>query len=152
KGYCFAGFRDLPPWLNGSDVLSRARKLVIVRDPRDMLVSLYYSFKHSHWFPEIQTPQFEAEVGCMRQDTALGLDEFCMAYAWAYNRILWRLHTVLRDQDVLVLRYEDFIYDKVGLAKDICRWCGISVPEERIREFAAAYGAMPKGDEPHAHV
>src|SRR5262249_47470655 len=115
KGYCFAGFRDLPPWLNGSDVLRRARKLVIVRDPRDMLVSLYYSFKHSHWFPEAQTPQFEAEVGCMRRDTELSLDEFCMAYAWAYNRTFWRLDIVLRDENALVLRYEDFVYDKVGL-------------------------------------
>jgi hypothetical protein len=62
------------------------------------------------------------------------------------------LRMVLCDQDALVLRYENFVYNKVAMAKDICRWCGINLPEERIREFAAAYGAIPQGDEPHAHI
>jgi hypothetical protein len=152
KGYCFAGFRDVPEWLIGTDVLRRARKVVIVRDPRDMLVSLYYSVKYSHWYPAGQTPQFQAVIGAMHQDAQLSIDEFCMAYAWPYNRIFWMLRMVLCDQDALVLRYEDFIYDKVGLAKDICRWCGINIPEARIGEFAAAHGAIPNGDEPHAHI
>jgi hypothetical protein len=150
KGYCFVGFRDVPLWLAGSDVLRRARKVVIVRDPRDMLVSLYYSAKYSHPLPAVQTPQFKADVEMF--DTELGLDEFCMAYAWLYNAIFWKLRVVLRDQDALVLRYEDFVYDKIGLAKDICRWCGVNVPEERIMECAAAYDAIPNGDEPHAHI
>jgi hypothetical protein len=152
KGYCFAGFRDIPQWLIGTDVLRRARKLMIVRDPRDMLVSLYYSVKYSHWYPAVQTPQFKADNESMRRDAELGLDEFCMAYAWSFNGIFWRLRMVLRDQNVLVLRYEDFIYDKVGLAKDICRWCGLNIPDDRIKEFAAAYSTIPKTDEPHAHV
>ncbi len=152
KGYCFAGFRDVPHWLVGSDVLRRARKMVIVRDPRDMLVSLYYSVKYSHGYPAFQTPQFTAVIDSQRRDAELGLDEFCMAYAWSFNAIFWMLRIVLRDQDALVLRYEDFVYDKVQLAKDICRWCGINLPEDRIREFAAAHGAIPKGDEPHSHI
>jgi len=152
KGYCFAGFRDVPHWLVGTDVLRRARKMVIVRDPRDMLVSLYYSIKCSHVYPAVQTPQFEAMIASWRRDTELSVDEFCIASASHFNAVLWMLRGVLRDQDALVLRYEDFIYDKVGLARDICRWCGISIPEERIREFAAAYSAIPKGDEPHAHI
>jgi hypothetical protein len=152
KGYCFAGFRDVPEWLIGSDVLIRARKMVIVRDPRDMLVSLYYSVKYSHWYPAGQTPQFKAVVGSMHRDAELSIDEFCMAYAWPFNRIFWMLRMVLCDQDALVLRYEDFVYDKLGLATDICRWCGISIPEGRIREVAAGHGAIPKGDEPHAHI
>jgi len=152
KGYCFAGFRDVPEWLIGSDVLRRARKVVIVRDPRDMLVSLYYSVKYSHWYPAAQTPQFKAVVGSMHRDAELSIDEFCKAYAWPFNRVFWMLRTVLCDQDALVLRYENFVYNKVGMAKDICRWCGISLSEERIRELAAAYGAIPQGDEPHAHI
>lgn len=153
KGYCFAGFRDIPEWLLGSEVLRCARKIVVVRDPRDMLVSLYYSIKYSHWYPPAPTPQFKAVVSSMRQDAAeLSIDAFCMAYAWSFNRVFWMMRMVLRDQDALVLRYEDFVYDKARLANDICRWCDISLPEERIRDFAAAYGAIPKGDEPHAHI
>jgi hypothetical protein len=88
----------------------------------------------------------------MNRDAELSIDEFCIAYAWPFNRIFWMLRMVLCDQDALVLRYEDFVYDKAGLAKDICRWCGINMPEERIREFAVAHGTIPKGDEPHAHI
>jgi hypothetical protein len=152
KGYCFAGFRDVPGWLIGSDALERARKAVIVRDPRDMLVSLYYSVKYSHAYPGVQTPQLKAQVDAQRRETQLTLDEFCMAYAWFFNMVFWKMRMVLRDQNALVLRYEDFVYDKVRLAKDICSWCGLNIPEERVREFAAAYSAIPKIDEPCAHI
>jgi hypothetical protein len=152
KGYCFAGFREVPTWLMGSNVLRCTRKVVIVRDPRDMLVSFYYSAKYSHPYPGVQTPQFKAEVDSERWDTELSLDEFCMAYTWLFSKIFWKMRMVLRDQNALVLRYEDFVYDKVGLAKDICRWCGLNIPDERIREFAAAYDAIPKTDQPHAHI
>jgi hypothetical protein len=152
KGYCFLGFRYIPRWLIGSDVLRRARKVVIVRDPRDMLVSLYHSVKYSHPFPTTATLQFSAAVEAVRRDTKLSLDEFCVAYAWAYNEEFWKLRAVLDDDGALILRYEDFIYDKVGLARDICRWCGLNITDDQIRKFAAAHDVIPERDEPQAHI
>jgi hypothetical protein len=152
KGYCFSGFRVIPPWLIGSDVLRRARKVVVVRDPRDILVSWYYSVKHSHFFPAVATPQFDAVVNSMRRHTELSVDEFCIAYSWFLNAELSKLRIFLRDEDVLILRYENFVYDKITLAKDICRWCGLNISEQRIAEFAATYDAFPKSEELHSHI
>jgi hypothetical protein len=152
KGYCFSGFRGIPQWLIGSDVLRHARKAVVVRDPRDILVSWYYSIKYSHWFPAAGTPQFNVGINSARQDTELSLDEFCIAYAWALNAEFWKLCPILDGKDALILRYEDFVYDKVALAEEICDWCGLNIAEERIREFAAAYDVIPESDQPHAHI
>ena len=152
NGYCFSGFRGIPQWLIGSDVLQRARKLVVVRDPRDILVSWYYSIKYSHWFPGAGTPQFHKGIDSARRDVDLSLDEFCIAYAWALNAEFWKLRLILDGEDALILRYEDFVYNKVGLANDICDWCGLKLAEERIKELAATYDVIPKCDEPHAHI
>lgn len=152
KGCCFTGFREVPPWLMGTDVLRHARKVVIIRDPRDMLVSLYYSVKYSHRYAGIQTPQYQALVDASREAAEMDIDEYCIAYAWRFNSLFWQLSMVLRDQNALVLRYEDFIYDKFKLAKDICHWCGLNICDERIRELASAYDTIPKKDEPRAHI
>jgi hypothetical protein len=152
KGYCFSGFRVIPQWLIGSDVLRRARKLVVVRDPRDILVSLYFSVKYSHWFPTVRTLQFGAAIDAVRRDTELSVDEFCIAYALHLNAQFSDVRVFLRGDDALVLRYEDFVYNKVALAKEICHWNGLNITDERIRELAGNYDVIPNSDEPHAHI
>jgi hypothetical protein len=152
KGYCFSGFRVLPQWLIGSNVLRRVRKMIVVRDPRDMLVSLYYSLRYSHWFPAVRTGQLEAAIEPARREAELSLDEFCIAYAPLYAAEFWKVRTVLRDDDVLVLRYEDFVYDKFRLAQNVSHWCGLNLSEERTKEIAAGYDVFPLADDADAHI
>lgn len=151
KGYCFSGFRMIPQWLIGSDVLRRARRVMVVRDPRDMLVSLYHSIKYSHLFPEA-TPQLQTLIDSMRRDTELSIDEFCLLHAASFNAEFSKLRMLPRDDDALILRYEDFVYDKVALARKLRDWCGLEIAEARIRELAATYDVIPNSDQPHAHV
>ena len=50
QGYCYGGFRDSPP--HEVPILRTARAVWLVRDPRDMIVSLYDSTIASHRIPE----------------------------------------------------------------------------------------------------
>ena len=47
KGYCFGGFRLFPEYLRNFD-LKPFKKIFLIRDPRDILVSHYFSQKVSH--------------------------------------------------------------------------------------------------------
>src|ERR1700733_9623206 len=58
KGYCYLGFREMLPCMRGAAGKLKGKKILFVRDPRDMIVSLFYSLKFSHKFPESGTPQF----------------------------------------------------------------------------------------------
>ena len=98
RGYCFGGFREIPRALVGSEVLRQARKIVVTRDPRDILVSLYFSVKFSHPYPGESTPQFSDRIEPLRKDAELAIDDFCLAYAWTLNAVLRGLRCVLDDK------------------------------------------------------
>lgn len=50
QGYCYGGFRDWPP--HDIPILRSARAVWLIRDPHDMIVSLYHSTVASHRIPE----------------------------------------------------------------------------------------------------
>jgi hypothetical protein len=49
KGYAYLGFRSFFPAINFD--FARTKNILLVRDPRDMVVSLYFSLKYSHVEP-----------------------------------------------------------------------------------------------------
>ena len=50
RGYCYGGFRFLPESFE-IPILGQVKSLLLVRDPRDMLVSHYFSTRSSHPAP-----------------------------------------------------------------------------------------------------
>jgi hypothetical protein len=151
-GYCFSGWRHIPISFYGSNAFKRARKVVITRDPRDILVSLYFSIKYSHSFPDAATSQFNHRVELLRRATELGIDDFCLDVTWLLNAELCYLQTVLNDKDTLVLRYEDFIYDKIVIGRSLRDWCGIDIPDERLREIIRPHDILPEVEQPLSHL
>jgi Sulfotransferase domain len=151
-GYCFSGYRHLPKTFFGSNAFKRARKVVVTRDPRDILVSAYFSIKFSHSFPDGATSQFRHMVRMQRRHTDLGIDDFCRRLAWTLNVELSYLQSVLDDKDTLVLRYEDFIYDKLLIGRSICDWCGIESSNERLAEIVKPHDFFPDVEQPCRHV
>jgi hypothetical protein len=152
RGYCFSGFRHIPKAFSGSNAFKRARKVVVTRDPRDILVSAYFSAKFSHQYPDAATSQFRHKVELNRRYTELSLDEYCLDFAWTLNSELWYLQSVLDDKDTLVLRYEDFIYDKMLIGRSICDWCGIEISNQRLAEIVKPHDIFPDAEQPYSHL
>src|SRR5258708_24065026 len=84
-GYCYSGFRELPRFMLGSASINSAHKILVVRDPRDMLVSGYYSAKFSHGFAEKGSPLFRRLMKEIIKDTQMNIDEYCLYYSWMMN-------------------------------------------------------------------
>lgn len=152
-GYCFAGFRGIPISMAHLESVRSGRKILIVRDPRDILVSLYFSLKFSHQGLEARgTAQFAEVVRGIHDQTEQSLDEYCLFNSWLINAWLNFFNDILKSNDTLVVRYEDFIYDKMHLARSINDWFFLDIPADRLAEIVAPHDVIPEIDQPDDHI
>lgn len=152
SGYCYSGFRSLPPAMRGATALLEGKKILMVRDPRDMLVSLYYSLKFSHPFPGQATAQFTATVNRLRRSHATDIDRFCLLNAGLYLVTLIDFLEIIEDRSVKIIRYEDVVFDKTGLARTIRDWFSLDVSTARLTEVAGQFDIVPSEDRPQEHI
>ncbi|WP_376093816.1 sulfotransferase domain-containing protein [Roseomonas sp. CCTCC AB2023176] len=153
-GYCYGGYRDFPFY--AIPMLHEAQVVFLVRDPRDMLTSLYYSVALSHGLPGEPEPGSATEALLRARERALGQtpDEFCLANVHRYTRMFegylaqffhWR-------PNVATYRYEDVIYAKRDWIRDICAWYGWMVTEAAVDEVLERVDVVPTSERPEEHI
>lgn len=170
-GYCFTGFRDWPNCLSGPNFDIREHdRVVMVRDPRDMLVSSYFSMAHSHPVPRSgETRQHVQEV----RERALvqTVDEYVLGESRDFYRDnLDRLSKVwsnplmpvppkerIRRRDnhrrrVLLFRYEDVVFKKAQMAHQICEFFGWEIDPAIIVATAGEFDVFPGEENPRRHI
>jgi hypothetical protein len=151
----YGGFRDYPTILERSELFRGARKLVYIRDPRDALVSEFFSNAYSHSMPVAQGgDDASAELMArLRQEALAGeIQGYVLRRAKDFRHTASAFLGRLEDPQTLVLRYEDTIFDKPGLAAAICRHFGFALAPEALRACAAAVDARPAVEDPTAFV
>lgn len=151
-GYCFGVFRQVyRPY--PIQILETNRSLIQIRDPRDILVSHYFSVTKSHPRPPKSGRATEAFDDMREQALGRSIDE----HALEYQHWVWCLY---RDAEPLfknplcrVFRYEDIIFDKTRWIHDIAKhfqWNDLS--SEFIESVANANDIRPKEEQPGAHI
>ncbi len=156
RGYCYSGFRRLPEAFE-IPILDRARKVLLVRDPRDMLVSLYFSLTRSHASPGALA---EGDAGSHQErfeadragEMAASIDGFVIRRAPVIADIYAGYARILDDPKTLVSRYEDVLYDKAGWARQIREHFSWDVPDDVIERVARAHDTIPDAENPDAHI
>ncbi len=153
QGYCYGGFRDWPP--HDIPILRSARAVWLIRDPRDMIVSLYHSTVASHRIPEPTADGREHYMAELRRRAqAMTLDAFCRARVGVYQRMFARFQAAgLQDlPNLRVYRYGKVIFRKRDWVDDLCNWYGWRIPA-RLRYAAAdRFDLLPEAPDPEAHV
>ncbi len=149
QGYCYGGFRGLPPF--DIPILRSARSVILVRDPRDMAVSNYFSVARSHVVPaEGQHYMREAREAANRRSA----DEHALFVAPAIHRQFERYAALglLAWPNVATYRYEDVIFRKRDWAADLCAWYGWAIPRAVSDAVADRYDVVPARPDPAAHI
>ena len=148
-------YEKLPPDLEKVDFLTHSnategiiqqlagtdyRAFHVVRDPRDILVSSYFSDKYSHYVYGQQFAQFREQLGAMEFDDGLRLElerrtmEFEALASWNYH-----------NPRVYETRYEVLTTDPFDEFSKILRFLGIAMPEAGMANgFARAKIASNK--------
>jgi hypothetical protein len=127
-----------PDQLDRTDGLSANHRAVYVhRDPRDVIVSHYFSLRFSHGLRDginrirndLRGMSFSQGIRHVIE-LNLQIRRYEMQRAWQERR----------DPRLLHVRYEDFVRDPAATFARVCRHCGADVPEERLKEVSEEYG------------
>tara|TARA_B100000315_G_C14552135_1_gene576369 strand:+ start:960 stop:1790 length:831 start_codon:yes stop_codon:yes gene_type:complete len=150
-GYWFHGFRSL--WL--LEYVRRfrdSRKLVLVRDPRDMVVSYYFSVKRSHAVPADGKVR-ESVLNQREAASRLAVNEFVRNGKADF--IIHNMRTYARLVEVYecdVIKYEDYIYDKPAWIRRLCDSGGTSPNSATVERLAKKHDVWPDEERPESHI
>ncbi len=154
-GNVYGGFRAMPIAFADHPVFVAGRKVLLVRDPRDALVSLYFSDAYSHPIPDRDaSPSRMTDMMEQRRIEALrtGIDEFALKQASYMRRTFLELASVARSAETNVVRYEDYIFHKPELIRLIARWFGLAVNDAWIAEQMGILDQRPVDEDPKSFI
>ena len=149
EGYCYAGFRSFFPAMQFD--FTKTQNILLVRDPRDILTSLYFSEKYSHPIPKMKAGSHPM-VKQREKVQHLGIEEFVMQKAPMINNIFLTYIQELPITTTRVYRYEDVIFKKKEWLKDMLDFLGLKLPASKIRAIADKYDIRPDREDPQKHV
>lgn len=152
-GYCYGGFRSFPQRFE-IPKLATAKAILLVRDPRDMLVSHYFSTRSSHPNPGRKLSTSMQSIPLRDKAHMLTVDEYAVDLTKFYGRLLRGYMKVLEEspKTFRVYRYEDVIFKKQEWITSICDYYGWSVPEAMIKRTAERNDIRPRVEKEAKHV
>ena len=126
-------FVDVPDMQDYSTIL-------MLRDPRDILVSSYFSRRYSHTLP-FRSPHQESFLEKRRLSANQTLREFIQDNVEPVrDKYLEYIEQLLARPHVQLLRYEDMILDTGGWAHDLAEAIGVSCTENDVSRLVELGG------------
>lgn len=145
KSRVYQGFRHYPSF----DLsLSEAQIFLLVRDPRDMLVSMYYSVLKSHVIPA-ENKNFLKNRQFAQQ---LSIDQFVIQKHEIYLQNFEKYQVKLPHDHLVTYCYEDVIYEKEAWLTDMIRTAGLKLHLPLVRKVATRFDVIPKQEDQSQHI
>lgn len=152
-GRVYYGFRHLPPVLLDPRVRLRERRSVLlVRDPRDALVSQYYSYGGRHVSHRLPEKGKEAFLERINVNADLDIDEYVIRLAGNHLNKLRAYRKHLNFDLVLLRRYEDIYFNKRQFLADIFEHFRLPVSADVLDQVAERNDIRPKSEEITKHI
>ena len=152
-GHAFGGFRSLPA---GFVIPSFAagRTILLVRDPRDMLTSLYFSLTQSHRLPGKTVG--EAAAAAFRERRVEVNRTSIDAFALKRARLVANQFDSVADKLARIphrlYRYEDVVFEKLWWTRDMIDYLGLTVSPDVVEQAVAANDKRPDVEDASRHV
>jgi hypothetical protein len=150
RGNLYVGFRDSPSALFGDPVFLSARRMLLVRDPRDALVSEFFAQDGLEAADDFDSAEGHSRRRQGTQEALLA--DYVLRHIETFNATIEGYAHLLRDPDVRVLRYEDVIFDKPGWIRAIAEHFGWQTDETLIANILDWADVRPSEENPRAFV
>jgi hypothetical protein len=154
NGICYLGFRTPTVGKEPLRLPPTGKAAVLLRDPRDILVSLYFSEVKSHTLPESGIIR---EQMLKRRESMVGEDINDWAIKRAQSQIKgihgWADWLESQNQDrVKVFRYEQVIFNKLDWLQSLTDWLGWDLDPGLIQSVAASHDIRPESEDASKHI
>lgn len=153
-GNVYVGLRMMPAVLAWSDLFVEGLKVLMVRDPRDVLVSRYFSDGWSHKMPAVDDPG--KLTGNMERQRARAqnttIDEYVLSLVPAAARTLMEYLPLLYSPTTVILAYEEYIFDKAALVDRILTHFGWIAEPVLIDWILSSADVFPETEDPGSHI
>ena len=151
EGYAYLGARTY--WCKdiGFD-LSKNKKVLLVRDPRDAVISYFFSDTYSHPIPE-GNEKWEKQRHFLQKlsDPNDAGDYINQKIGWL-NKVYNDYEKLLGAERMRVYRYEDVIFYKREWLTDLCDYFSIPLDLNTIYRIADQHDMLPEKEEKSSHV
>lgn len=146
---CYLGFRSYPETLGATDSYRDALKIFMFRDPRDALVSEYFSDAYSHALPKQDAAGEGREAFLKKREEAQNadIDQWVLDKVGGIRKTLTAYAGALDDPKCLVLRYEDYIFQKRRMIVKILDHFGWSVEVPRLNKLLEEIDVVPDSED-----
>lgn len=155
-GNCYGGFRDLPAGVAREPAFADAIKVLLVRDPRDAIVSEYFSTRGTHSLPKFAEGSDDgAKEDLLRRREAaqtVTVEDFARAEGRRMAETVERHIPLLGDPRLLVLKYEDVIFDKARMVTDVVRHFGWAITNAQVEAILKWIDVVPQKEDPSAFI
>jgi len=150
-GNLYGGFRNAPLGIATHPLLLASPKVLLVRDPRDALVSEYFSNAYSHAIPEQGA---ERDLLLKQRSEALrsSIAEYVVRMAPSFRNTLREYAPFLEMPGLRLFRYETAILDKARFLRDLCAHFGWSLSDVQIGQILSWADVVPKEENPTSFI
>jgi hypothetical protein len=152
RGYVYSVFGGA---IEGIPSMEEYRTVLMVRDPRDVLTSMYYSMAYSHSLPDAGGNKQRDFINKRKHTLVIGIDEFVLENAEAERRVYQRYteQMVRKLPGLYLTRYENMSHDFNAWFTGLLDYCQLEVSEGLKKTlYKEAENIRPAKEDIHAHV
>ena len=153
SGYAYGGFRGVPKGVE-LPAFAKGRTVGLVRDPRDMLSSLYFSEGISHKPPgaEVSTDLREEFDERRRFAQSTGIDAFALGRASRLTAVYRRAVRQMDQAEAKLFRYEDVVFEKERWIREVCDHLSLDVKWNVAKNIIARNDVVRNDEAPKDHI
>jgi hypothetical protein len=145
----YGGFRFVPGFFKDTH-LEESGTMILVRDPRDMLTSLYYSVSKSHRVPGGEAGELLMHDRKVAQ--GMNVDQFVLTRARNQDWVE-RFERISSFRAVgKAWRYEDVVFNKSSWFDEILEYLDVDLPPRMRKALIERVDIVPEADRPDEHV
>jgi len=154
-GQVYGGFRAMPLVFQNSEVFQAGRKILLVRDPRDALVSEYFSIAFTHSLPEAVGPD-GARAAFLTERAAAqasAIEDFVIRRAKLLNTTLMEYRPMLTDKRTALFFYEDVILKKRAWVAEMAAHFGWTTGSDAFLDGMMGWAdVLPQAERPREFI
>jgi hypothetical protein len=151
-GYFYSAFGG---FVKGISELEKYKVILMVRDPRDILVSWYYSIAFSHSIPPVTSNRHEEYIRKRKNAQEIKIDDHVISESDRVFNILDRYQTELLDQypHVYLTSYEKMTSNFEGWLKGILDACELEINSQNFLKLVEENKQLqPKEEDIYKHI